>query len=493
MPRDAEPNLALYNLREARAETQEQVAAGLNAIGVRRGEATAITGNHVSRWERGIVRPSPLHRQLLAEYYGVTVAELGLVRQRIVPPGHNAHISGPMGSGVLAIEDDLIEDSHVAESQQKWLHVRKQMPGRYLDLARAAAKLYPEDVRIGDGLISRPDWKVTPPLDLDNIELTFDPHAGPPALDGAEEEAAHLRPMRDQNRRYQRYSHAIRDVARPKLFENRPSWRLIDAEFSAGRGHLSFGDMNYFDGIDICETVAHETAATHVINDGSVVSQGWRGLRFRRAIGDPFDLRRRAMLLSINTLTIRLDSTGASVVLHSRSAASVATAGGVIGVMPAGVFQPSTVRVSDHKADFNLWHNIMREYSEEFLGNPEHAGDGPGADYETEPFRSLDRARKQGRIRVFCFGLGISALDLWGAIETVAVFDAEVFDEIFAELVRFNDEGSVLRVGSLRPTSLIPLTREVIDELWATGRLSPEAAYSLRAAWEHRDLILAKR
>nr|AGS49729.1 transcriptional regulator, XRE family [uncultured bacterium esnapd14] len=74
-----------------------------------------------------------------------------------------------------------------------------------------------------------------------------------------------------------------------------------------------------------------------------------------------------------------------------RDAADVATSGGVIGVMPAGVFQPSIVRPGDHAADFDLWRNIMREYSEEFLGNPEHDGDGPGADYPAEPLRTIAR------------------------------------------------------------------------------------------------------
>ena len=213
----------------------------------------------------------------------------------------------------------------------------------------------------------------------------------------------------------------------------------------------------------------------------------------RKALFDPFDLRRRALLLSINTLTIRLDRAGASIVLHHRGAENVATSGGVIGVMPAGVFQPSGVRNVDHAADFDLWRNIMREYSEEFLGNPEHDGDGPEADYGSEPFHSLDAARRAGRIKVWCFGIGVGALDLWGAVETVAVFDAGVFDEVFAGLVRVNDEGAVLRIGRAQPTPLIPFTREVIDELLATGRLAPETAFSLDAAWRHRDQLLNLR
>src|SRR5262249_39782643 len=154
---------------------------------------------------------------------------------------------------------------------------------------------------------------------------------------------------------------------------------------------------------------------------------------------------RRAVLMSINTLTIRRDRTSASVVLLNRSAANVATSGGVIGVMPAGMFQPSTVRSADHDPDFDLWRNIMREYSEEYLGNAEHDGDGPGADYATEPFASLDAARQAGRIRLYALGIALGALDLWCGLETVAVFDADVFDTIFREMVPVNDEGSVVR------------------------------------------------
>ena len=141
-----------------------------------------------------------------------------------------------------------------------------------------------------------------------------------------------------------------------------------------------------------------------------------------------------------------------------------------------GVFQASSVRSGDHSADFDLWRNIMREYSEEFLGNPEHDGDGAGADYAAEPLRSLDQARHSGGVRVYCFGLGIGALDLWCGLETVAVFDAEVFDELFANLVRVNDEGTVLRVGTILPTAHIPFTSEVVKELLATERLAPETA-----------------
>ncbi len=309
-------------------------------------------------------------------------------------------------------------------------------------------------------------------------------------LDGTETFTDQVRPLRAAGGRYQRYSHAIRDVAKPRLFDNRPSWRLVDAKFNDDNGYLTFSDMNYFDAMDTCEAVAHETALAHMINDNQVGPATWRGLKFRKALGDPFDLSRRAVLLSINTLTLRRDKTSVSVILHNRDAANVATSGGIIGVMPAGVFQPSSVRSGTHTDDFDLWRNIMREYSEEFLGNPEHDGDGPGADYTTEPLRSIDQARQSGAIKLYCFGLGMGALDLWCGLETAAVIDAPVFDELFANIVRFNDEGSVVRIGVSRPTVHIPFTRETVDELLGTNRLAPETAYSLLAAWKNREQLL---
>jgi transcriptional regulator with XRE-family HTH domain len=85
--RDPVPNVVLCNLRDRLAQSQEDVADALNALGAARGEATAVAGNHISRWERGIVFPSPLYRQLLAEHFQVSVTDLGLTRPKTAPAG----------------------------------------------------------------------------------------------------------------------------------------------------------------------------------------------------------------------------------------------------------------------------------------------------------------------------------------------------------------------------------------------------------------------
>jgi hypothetical protein len=87
--------------------------------------------------------------------------------------------------------------------------------------------------------------------------------------------------------------------------------------------------------------------------------------------------------------------------------------------------------------DFDLWRNMQREFSEEFLGNLEHDGTASfPIDYQAhEPFRSLNQAQREGKLQVYCFGAGLDPLTLWGEILTVAVINADVFDEVFRGLV----------------------------------------------------------
>jgi hypothetical protein len=235
-------------------------------------------------------------------------------------------------------------------------------------------------------LIAHPEWLSIEPVDLAAVDVTHEPPAPDPVLNGTELESSHVRPLAALVRPYQRYSHAIRELDRPKLFENRASWRLTDLGWAAGTGRMSFADTTYFCGLDMYEALAHEMALVH-LDESSAVRPGranMRDLPFRKLIGDPFDLGRRPVLPSISTLTIRRTARDASFILHQRDSNSVAVAGGMLQVIPSGVFQPSSVLPTAMRADFDLWRDIKREYSEELLGNPEHDGDGQPIRYDAE-------------------------------------------------------------------------------------------------------------
>jgi hypothetical protein len=195
------------------------------------------------------------------------------------------------------------------------------------------------------------------------------------AIDGSEPETLSVRPLRVFGCHFDRYTSAIRHLDPPRLFESRPSYRLLAASFREQRLHFGMGA--YFDKLDFSEALGHEVAAAFMPG-GLPDSPGTlRGkLPFRELIGDPFDLRCRAVIPAITTLTIRLRRYPAepSCLLHWRDPAKVATAAGVYDVVPAGEFQPSSVALWDRRNDFDLWRNIVREYAEELLGEPEYDG-----------------------------------------------------------------------------------------------------------------------
>ncbi|MEV4664335.1 hypothetical protein AB0J85_20585 [Micromonospora echinofusca] len=108
---------------------------------------------------------------------------------------------------------------------------------------------------------------------------------------------------------------------------------------------LTFTTGTYFGGVDVSEALAHEMAMYHVAGDGSgILPASWRNLNFRRLVGAPFTPSRQPTAPSTDTLTLRVDDDGVSFVLHNRAAGNVAVAGGMLHIMPAGVFQRAFCR-----------------------------------------------------------------------------------------------------------------------------------------------------
>lgn len=400
-------------------------------------------------------------------------AELGLV------DGHAA--------GTLQSDGSSSTPREVLADQRAWRSTRRQLNAHRYELGRLAAGLYPDADRVGTTpLLTRKDWTPADPVDLDAVTLLWRSDAKSPAVTGVEPASAAVRPRSVRGGRHHRYSEALRLVDRPALFVNRRSFRLLDVAWADGRGRMEFGYTSYFEMVDVCEAVAHELSAA-----GSAPALA--GLPFRTLIGDPFDLARRPLLPSIDTLTIRKARDGsATFVLHRREAANVAVAGGVLHVMPAGVFQPSTVLPWDQANDFDLWRNMMREFAEEFLGDPEADGEsGEPIDYfDTEPYRTLNQARWERSVRTWCFGVGLDPLTLAGEILAAAVIDADVYDQVFADMVNRNNEGTLVGTDQNRPQAGIAFTEDNVTRLLTEEHLAPAAAACLHLAWHHRDLLL---
>jgi hypothetical protein len=374
-------------------------------------------------------------------------------------------------------------------TEDDWRRERAYLQEYRYALAVEAAEEHPAGRRIaGTPLLTRTGWQPAEPIPLPDIRLELTPAAdglhgalgsGPSpgaqavqAVQGVPPELAPL-PSRPDGTRYPRYSDALRALAAPAVFENRPTYRLTEAELAPGASRLAFTRGHYFDGVDTGEAAAHEFAAARL---------GGRPAILRALAGDPCDLRRRPANLAISTLTLRRDGDRASFLLHWRDPAKVGHAGGMYQVIPVGIFQPSGPERWHERQDFSLWRCMLREFDEELRGGSGEYGSGP-VDYESWPFaRRMTAALEAGDVQVWCLGLGVDPLTYATDLLTVAVIGSRLFDELFSLAPRLNDEGQVLAAREF--------AAHVVDRVVHREPVQAAGAALLRLAWHHRDTLL---
>lgn len=376
----------------------------------------------------------------------------------------------------------------VGESQRQWRAVRGALKQRRHEFAAAAGELYPQVARAaGTGLLCRPDWLPAAPIELGQMPLRWvgDPPPAPVAAPAAA--SLPVRSLNAAGEPFATYADAIGALDRPALFENRPVYRLLDARISHPGGRVDLTTGRYFDAIGVSEALAHEFAAASR-EHGRM--PGMRHLPLRAAIGDPCDLSRRPASVAITTLTVRRAPAGdPAFLLHWRDPAKVTHAAGMYQVMPVGIFQPADDAPASVSHDLDLWHSMVREFSEELLGGSEdYARLGSPLRYEQWDFyRRMTQARQAGTLQVSILGMGVDPLTLVADILAVAVFDAVFFDDVFSDLVTVNSEGQVLTGSN---GTGFALTAQSVGRF--TGGKHPmqaAGAAALRLTWQHRESL----
>ncbi len=444
--------------------------------------------SYISKIENGQRQVRDVEMLLrIAQQLDLPPTRLGLSPELLRP------VTPPSTTALVGMVDTV---DTVASNQAEWCTARRQLNRSRGALARTAARLYRPEMRLGDvPFMARNEWIPSRPLRLEDIDLRWTDDAAGTLVTGGEPEASRMLPLRAPGQRFTRYTSAIRYIDAPTLFENRPSYRLLDVDLSGDRGHMRFGLGTYFDKLDVSEAVAHELA----LAEGADADQipPWSKLPMRALIGDPFDLRRRFVMPAIETLTLRRNrKTGdATFLLHWRDPAKVATAAGIYGLIPAGEFQPSSIASWDRKNDFDMWRNVVREYSEEILGEPERDGSSAEPlDYDTWPlYRSIQKSRADGRISVYCLGVGLDALTLTATILTVAAFDDDVFDDLFGDAVQMNAEGVLITAAqSSKVSEGLPFDEATVRRLLQDEPMASPGACILDRAWCFRDILLAR-
>ena len=453
----------------------------------------------VRRWEAGQSIPQPAQLRRLCELFKAAPAELGFPVMASPPRAYSQHsVTTPELAQLLVPSDDDRAPA-VRRSQERWHEIRRYLAQHGADLVAHARDLYEPRHFIGSSdAFAHPDWIVPAPIDIRQFDLAWTPSAPPPSITGTEPEARLCLPLHSPGHQYDRYSTAVRHLDRPRLFENRLSYRLYSYERGAMQDAptMRFGLGTYFDKVDISETLVHEYAVASLDRQrrGLSLAPMLDELPFRALVGDPFGLKRRPVLPGVLTLTLRRSPSGAapSMLLHLRDPAQVAIGGRVHTLIPSGEFQPASIAPASMEADLNLWRNMVREYSEELLDMPEHDGShGTALDYAAWPlYRMLTAAQQDGGVRVFFLGIACNPLSLGADLLTAAVFDDETFESAFATVRRSNSEGAIVTGRPGKESSLLLFDTDTVNDLLDNHRLAPSSAACLILAWEHRAELL---
>ena len=362
-------------------------------------------------------------------------------------------------------------------SEDEWLRAAAFLSRDRYDLAVRAAAGYPPGLRVaGTPLLAPPAWRLPAPVPLDGVRLEFRPDAPRPDVPDVAALAPSALPLRADGSRYRRYSDVVAALAAPAVFENRPTYRLIEADLAGEAGpRLAFGRGRFFDGVDAGGAAGHEYAAAP---DGAAP--------YREALGGPVGLARRSATMAVSALTLRHDRSAgtATFPLHYREPGKVSHAGGLYQVIPVGVFQPSGEAPWNEANDFSLWRGLLREYAEELLGADEDHGERAPIDYAAWPLaRAMTGGLADGRVRAWCLGLGADPLTFALDLLAVVVIDAALYDDLFGDLVDVNAEGRVIEPR--------PFDEPSVTGLLEGAPLQAAAAALLTLALSHRARLLS--
>lgn len=385
-------------------------------------------------------------------------------------------------------------DAVVAANQQAWRGVRDYLIRHRTRLAKQAVRLYDPAWRLAQTpALALPNWLPSHPVPIGAVTLEWIVNPPRPSITGHEAELRPILPLRTPGQAFPQYTSSMRYLSPPSLFENRPSYRLLNVSWLSGQGTLRFGPATFFDKLDVSEALGHEFAAAMM--EGS--SPTWSQLPFRARLHQPFDLVSRMAGTSIATLTIRRNTSDGSCTffLLSRDPAKVAVGGGQYGVIPAGEFQPSCVAPVRMHDDLDLWRNMVREYSEELLGQPEHDGSsGQPLDYDCWQFyRAMQRARESGQLRAYVLGVVLHALGLNPAVITAVIIDDVVFDDLFRDLVTVTAEGQVVTsLDTGKSVHGLPFTETTVQRFLECEPLGGTSAACVALAWRWRRTLVRR-
>jgi hypothetical protein len=134
----------------------------------------------------------------------------------------------------------------------------------------------------GTPLLARQEWLPATPVPLDQVRLIWRAGAAKGGVFGTEPESEIVRPLRADGTRFASYADALGALSRPRLFEDRACYRIIEVDIASVNAELEFCDGSYFDIINVCEGIAHEYAAAALAAEGRNIAPSPQSYRCDR-------------------------------------------------------------------------------------------------------------------------------------------------------------------------------------------------------------------
>ncbi len=458
---------ALRDIRDARAETQEQL-----------GRLLGWSAPVVSRYEAAGERPdATTHRR----YCGLAPTK-GL-REAVSEAYLRLNPAPPSKAPVVRLSNEEWQ-ARALEGTGLYELLEKRYPGY------STLKL------LGDASKPLPVWAEVAPKDqwsnteagLGELTVSLPlPHI----REWSNGEACDPRAEADFRRHVDDWDRQVREIQTGRR-AHLDKWNQLTYDLDrierTDRGlkmHCRMG--TYFHSLATSESLADEVMELYSAWPDYTPEDGWPKLERRRwlheRVNEPvIDGRHRSAAIGVSTLTLvrvrRTGFDGYKMFISPRST-RVATSRRRYHVIPSGMFQPFIADESGKslRSQFSVYATVMREFVEEIYGVEElETGDGridPEAIYHRREARLLTGMLECGAARLLYTGIAVNLLALRPEICTLLTIDDPSWFEAEAGEVRFC--GEYLRQSER--TDLLPDQRWVqLIELEGES-LQPESGW----------------
>ncbi len=352
-------------------------------------------------------------------------------------------------------------------------------------------------------VLTKAGWVPNPAITLDRVEVLKDQNWNSDkkivenrtecfeecGLKGAEKAFEYLWPKNYSESKLTRYSDMVGKLDKPRLWWDMPHYRITDIEI--GKDYeLIFRLGKYFDSFSTLEALAYESARKEIQTRKSGKKMKWDTLKARKAFGNPVELGARCSGLGVEAITLFQQDGDYRFILHQRSSRDVAIGEGLMHIVPAGEFQPSSDSDVMIEKDFDIWKTIMREYYEELI-NPSISSEKIRYEIDWDndsPFKEFNQLRKEGKIKLFFLGFIIDPLSLKPEILTAIVFSHRAFHESIGTFKERNEEGTIIWNSKNQTFEGHKFDEKTVKYYLSTS-LDPSASACLIAAWNSRKAL----